>query len=107
MLGAAEQRAAFLADAGAVLAGSLDYEETLAALARLVVPQLADWCGIDIAAEERANGVRRLLLEVDEGNAAARRLYAKAGFYEVGRRQGYYSGGSGGAAALVLCRDLA
>jgi [ribosomal protein S18]-alanine N-acetyltransferase len=54
-----------------------------------------------------ANGVRRLLLEVDEGNAAARQLYARAGFYEVGRRQGYYSGGSGGAAALVLCRDLA
>jgi ribosomal-protein-alanine N-acetyltransferase len=51
-----------------------------------------------------ANGVQRLLLEVDEGNAAARHLYARAGFYEVGRRQGYY--GSGAIAALVLCRDL-
>ena len=53
-----------------------------------------------------ANGVRRLLLEVDEGNAAARHLYARAGFYEVGRRQGYYQRGSGAAAALMLCRDL-
>jgi ribosomal-protein-alanine N-acetyltransferase len=53
-----------------------------------------------------ADGVRRLLLEVDEGNAAARHLYARAGFYEVGRRQGYYQQGPGAAAALVLCRDL-
>jgi [ribosomal protein S18]-alanine N-acetyltransferase len=53
-----------------------------------------------------ANGVQRLLLEVDEGNAAARHLYARAGFYEVGRRQGYYQRDSGGGAALVLCRDL-
>jgi ribosomal-protein-alanine N-acetyltransferase len=54
-----------------------------------------------------ASGVRRLLLEVDEGNAAARNLYARAGFYEVGRRQGYYQQGSGAGSALVLCRDLA
>lgn len=53
-----------------------------------------------------ASGVRRLLLEVDEGNVAARHLYARAGFYEVGQRQGYYQRGSGAAAALVLRRDL-
>jgi ribosomal-protein-alanine N-acetyltransferase len=48
-------------------------------------------------------GARSVFLEVDENNAPARRLYRKAGFFEVGGRQGYYRGG---AAALVLRRDL-
>jgi ribosomal-protein-alanine N-acetyltransferase len=48
-------------------------------------------------------GVRAVFLEVDEHNTAARRLYEGTGFREVGRRQGYYAGG---AAALVLRRDL-
>jgi len=39
---------AFLADASAVLGSSLDYETTLASVARLVVPELADWCVIDV-----------------------------------------------------------
>ncbi len=47
--------------------------------------------------------VRTVFLEVDEHNAPARRLYARAGFAEVGRRRGYYEGG---ATALVLRRDL-
>jgi serine phosphatase RsbU (regulator of sigma subunit)/PAS domain-containing protein len=38
----------FLAEAGKVLAGSLDYQETLAAVARLAVPDIADWCGVDV-----------------------------------------------------------
>jgi [ribosomal protein S18]-alanine N-acetyltransferase len=48
-------------------------------------------------------GARTVFLEVDEKNAPAGRLYRKAGFYDVGRRQGYYGGG---ATALVLRRDL-
>jgi PAS domain S-box-containing protein len=44
----AELRQAFLARAGEVLASSLDYEETLRRVARLAVPMLADWCGVDI-----------------------------------------------------------
>lgn len=35
-------------------------------------------------------GVRRVFLEVREGNAAARALYANLGFREVGRRARYY-----------------
>jgi ribosomal-protein-alanine N-acetyltransferase len=51
--------------------------------------------------------VRRLFLEVEEGNAAARRLYAKFGFVETGRREGYYRAAGGGrAAALVLRKDV-
>src|SRR5919108_912890 len=38
----------FLADASAVLSSSLDYETTLATVAQLAVPGLADWCVIDI-----------------------------------------------------------
>jgi ribosomal-protein-alanine N-acetyltransferase len=48
-------------------------------------------------------GTRAVFLEVGEHDAPACRLYRRAGFYEVGRRQGYYDGG---ATALVLRRDL-
>ncbi len=37
-----------LADAGAQLAASLDFDETLSNLARLVVPRFADWCAVDV-----------------------------------------------------------
>jgi ribosomal-protein-alanine N-acetyltransferase len=49
-------------------------------------------------------GTRAVFLEVSEHNAPATRLYRRAGFREVGKRQGYYDGG---ATALVLRRDLA
>ena len=53
-------------------------------------------------------GTRAVFLEVDEDNNAARRLYARAGFHEVGRRAGYYQhAGANAATALVLRRDLA
>jgi PAS domain S-box-containing protein len=45
----AELRQRFLAQAGATLTSSLDYEETLQRFAQLVVPGLADWCAVDIA----------------------------------------------------------
>lgn len=48
-------------------------------------------------------GARTVFLEVGETNVPAGRLYRRAGFYEVGRRQSYYEGG---ATALVLRRDL-
>jgi ribosomal-protein-alanine N-acetyltransferase len=50
-----------------------------------------------------ALGVRSVSLEVDKHNAPAQALYKRAGFHEVGQRQGYYQSG---AAALVLRRDL-
>ncbi|MDI3289730.1 AAA family ATPase [Polyangium sp. 15x6] len=45
---AAERRATFIAEAGAVLSESLDYQETLARLAWLCVQSISDWCVIDI-----------------------------------------------------------
>jgi PAS domain S-box-containing protein len=50
----ASQRAAFLAEVGAVLAGSLEYLTTLKTVANLAVPSIADWCAVDILTEERA-----------------------------------------------------
>ncbi|HEU4697890.1 MAG TPA: PAS domain-containing protein [Gemmatimonadales bacterium] len=41
----------FLAEASRVLASSLDYETTLASVADLAVPRIADWCTIDIVDE--------------------------------------------------------
>lgn len=53
-----------------------------------------------------ARGVRRVFLEVDEGNEPALRLYTRAGFMQVGRRPGYYAKDEGHAAALILRRNL-
>lgn len=58
-------------------------------------------------AEAAARGAGRAFLEVAADNAAARALYAAAGFAEVARRRGYYRDPAGGAVdALVLARDL-
>jgi PAS domain S-box-containing protein len=42
-----EEALRFLAESSATLSSSLDYRETLAGLARLSVPYLADWCAVD------------------------------------------------------------
>ncbi|MFL5382761.1 MAG: MHYT domain-containing protein [Longimicrobiaceae bacterium] len=57
----AERASAFLAEASRVLASSLDYETTLRAVARLAVPELADWCAVDLLAE--GGGVQRVAVE--------------------------------------------
>ena len=49
-------------------------------------------------------GAGTMFLEVSDHNAAARALYAQAGFAEAGRRRRYYADGSD---ALVLRRALA
>lgn len=48
---AAEQKAAFLAEAGAVLASSLDYDATLTSVANLAIPVFADWASVDVLGE--------------------------------------------------------
>ena len=45
---ASERRAAFLAEASRVLGASFDYQTTIAKLARLAVPALADFCVVDV-----------------------------------------------------------
>jgi len=48
----AEQAQRLLAEVGQLLAASLDYTVTLTSLAQLLTPPLADWCAIDMVAEE-------------------------------------------------------
>jgi [ribosomal protein S18]-alanine N-acetyltransferase len=52
------------------------------------------------------SGSQRLLLEVAEDNVAARALYGKLGFAQVGHRPSYYRRLAGTAAAMVLARTL-
>ena len=55
----------------------------------------------------RRRGADTLTLEVRTTNEVARRLYASAGFHEVGVRPGYYPARRGREDALVLARTLA
>ena len=48
----ARRRLALLAAAGTTLSASLDFEATLEGIARLAVPELADWCLLDILEED-------------------------------------------------------
>ena len=43
-----EQSQRFLAEASRALADSLEYESTLASIAQLAVPVVADWCAVDL-----------------------------------------------------------
>jgi ribosomal-protein-alanine N-acetyltransferase len=56
--------------------------------------------------EAARRGATRAVLEVAEGNEAARALYAGAGYEAVGRRPAYYARPGGRMAALVLARAL-
>lgn len=53
------------------------------------------------------HGIRRVFLEVEENNQPAVRLYKRAGFQTVGRREQYYRDANGGKLnALIMQRDL-
>ena len=70
-----ERRAAFLAAAGQELAASLDYEHTIATLARLIVPNLAELSVVDIA-EAEGGGLRRVA--VAHRNPEDEELYSES-----------------------------
>ena len=55
------------------------------------------------AREARLRGAKSLFLEVSTRNPAARGLYQRSGFQQVGRRRAYYYDGSD---ALVLSKPL-
>jgi PAS domain S-box-containing protein len=66
----AEERARFLADASVVLDSSLDYQQTLRSIARLVVPRLASFVIVDVLGENDTLG----RLEVVHRDEAKREL---------------------------------
>ncbi len=61
------ERQKFLAEAGTVLASSLDYEITLKNLARLATPALADWCTVHIL--EEGGDIRPLAIAYSDPSA--------------------------------------
>ena len=68
----AEVAQRFLAEAGAVLSSSLDYEQTLARIAELAVPRLADWCSVSLPDGDRLRTVAVAHADPDEGAVRAR-----------------------------------
>jgi signal transduction histidine kinase/CheY-like chemotaxis protein len=74
----AEKRRAFLARAMETLASSLDYRTTLQRVAELAVPELADWCTIDILESSAEVSQQVAVAHVDPAKVAFAR--------EVGER---------------------
>jgi signal transduction histidine kinase/CHASE3 domain sensor protein len=86
----AQQRQQFLLRASDELTSSLDYETTLAALARLAVPTLADWCAVDIVDGDQVKRVATAHVDPAKVSAVielARRYPAdpasKTGIHEI------------------------
>src|SRR5215210_2066675 len=69
-----EEAQRFLAEASATLSSSLDYRVTLARVARLTVPYLADWCVVDILEEDDSLDRLALTHQNPEKVALAREL---------------------------------
>jgi ribosomal-protein-alanine N-acetyltransferase len=87
------------ADEAEILSIAVDADERGRGLSRdLLLTHLGHLAG---------RGVRTVFLEVEENNAPALRLYERAGFAVVGRRERYYRQASGEQLnALLMRRDL-
>jgi PAS domain S-box-containing protein len=74
----AEVRTRVLAESGAMLASSLDYQQTLHHVANVAVPALADWCAVDLVDAEN----RRERLVTAHRDPAKRSLAARLRDFE-------------------------
>jgi PAS domain S-box-containing protein len=74
-------RTEFMAQVGEVLASSLDYQQTLRNVAGLAVPQIADWCAVDLLGED---GVREPVA-IAHSDPAKLRMAAQLRTYEPER----------------------
>jgi PAS domain S-box-containing protein len=84
---ASERRNAFLAGASEILAGSLDYGTTLASVARLAVPQIADSCIVYVVEED--GSVQRLgVAHADPEREAALRCLLERRPFDAGSLTG-------------------
>jgi PAS domain S-box-containing protein len=83
----------FLHRAGEILGGSLDFEHTLRRVAQLTVPDIADWCGLYVAAED---GPAREVTSVHPDPEVERVLV------EIRRRR---RDGGGGSETLAVMRS--
>src|SRR3954449_1441125 len=78
----AEAALGFLADASSVLAGSLNYEDTVQRVANLLVPRIADWAGIDVF--EPDGNTRQLTSRMDDAELEAFLLAMRARYRQGG-----------------------
>lgn len=78
-----------------ILSLAVDPDRRRAGLGRALLAALEAQCA--------AAGSARMVLDVSETNAAARALYAAAGYGEAARRKAYYADG---ADALILDKQL-
>jgi GAF domain-containing protein len=62
---AGQRRASFLAEAASALAAESDLDGALQALVRVAVPQLGDWCAIDLPAGKSGRGRRVAAAHID------------------------------------------
>jgi PAS domain S-box-containing protein len=69
----AQRNLTFLAEASIVLGESLDYNTTLAAVARLAVPKIADWCSIHIVDQEKERLIPIAVAHADPSKVALAR----------------------------------
>ncbi|MBV8206654.1 MAG: PAS domain-containing protein [Acidobacteria bacterium] len=82
-----KERSDFLAAASQLLGSSLEYEATLAALARAAVPHIADACIIDVL--ENDGSLRRLVVE--HPNSEKAKAAAEVGEHYQGSVQGEHA----------------
>jgi PAS domain S-box-containing protein len=75
---AVARRMGFLAEASALLGGSLDYPETLRTIAWLAVPSFADWCAVDMVSSSTGELERLAVAHLDPDRVdLARELHAR------------------------------
>ena len=86
----------FLAQASGVLAGSLHYERTLKEVASMAVPDVADWCAVDIV--EPDGSLRQITSTHPNPDQ-------EAFLMELRRRYREEKGGSAGASYAILTGD--
>jgi PAS domain S-box-containing protein len=73
-----ERAQRFLIEASTLLASSLDYETTLASVARLAVPALADWCVVDLVGDDGT--IRRVAVVCSDPDRRALAAELQAGY---------------------------
>jgi signal transduction histidine kinase/ActR/RegA family two-component response regulator len=94
----------FLTDAGRLLAASLDYETTLAEVAQLAVPAIADWCFIDLVCDDGASFERVAVAHRDPADADLARALERR--YPIRRDLGAGASSATAARRPELRRDV-
>jgi PAS domain S-box-containing protein len=99
----ASARLELLAEASQRLASSLDYEDTLAALAQLIVPQFADWYAVDVLDDD---GTFRRLTVVHKDPAKAEWAEKSRDLYPPDLQEAEGTGRAARTGEAVLYRHI-